>query len=316
MTVKHRIPMTPSKRYQKDLIEQKYIDLTITYERMKLKPDITTKFADIIAIIEGRLDPEVEHSWDNANVIEQSLAPLYNEVELDSEINLNMLEAKRRLTGENSDFFDTEHQKLLNAEYLDEQAVKDGKLNLLCNLYKKLQVSYDLEVQKKHALSAIRVSTSVAFLLSIFMFFTMDNMRLLKLVMLVETNMKTEFIVSALSAGWMGACFSMLLGLKGNIQQQSLSALNAMNRIDNLISRSLIGSVSGLLIFYAFEASFLQGAMFPELVFNSAGVFISDDNTVNKAHATLVFWAFLAGFSEKFVPNLLTKAESKAEEGS
>ena len=74
MTVKPKIPMTPSKRHQKDLIEQKYIDLTTTYERMKLKPDVTSKFTDIVAIIEGLIAPDVEHSWDNANIIEQSLA--------------------------------------------------------------------------------------------------------------------------------------------------------------------------------------------------------------------------------------------------
>ncbi len=315
MTVKPKIPMTPSKRHQKDLIEQKYIDLTTTYERMKLKPEVTSKFTDIVAIIEGLIASDVEHSWDNANIIEQSLAPMYSEVELDSEISLNMLEAKRRLTVENGQFFDAEYHKLLETEHLDATAVKEGKLNLLCNLYKKLQISYDLEVQKKHALSAIRFSTSMAFLASILMFFSMDNMRLLKNVMIINTGAETEFIISALSAGWMGACFSMLFRLKGDIQQQSLSELNAMNRIDNLISRSLIGGVSGLIIFFAFEASLLQGALFPELLFDSKGGFISDDNGLNKAHATLVFWAFLAGFSEKMVPNLLTKAESKAGEG-
>ena len=314
MTVKPKIPMTPSKRHQKDLIEQKYIDLTTTYERMKLKPDVTCKFTDIVAIIEGLLAPDVEHSWDNANIIEQSLAPMYSEVELDSEISLNMLEAKRRLAVDSGEFFAAQYNKLLTTEDLDAQAVKEGKLNLLCNLYKKLQISYDLAVQKKHALSAIRFSTSIAFLASILMFFSLDNMRLLKLMMVIETNVQTEFIISALSAGWMGACFSMLFRLKGDIQQQSLSELNAMNRIDNLISRSLIGMVSGLIIFYAFEAKFLQGALFPELLFDSAGTFIADDNGMNKAHATLVFWAFLAGFSEKFVPNLLSKAESKAQE--
>ncbi|MCJ8269387.1 MAG: hypothetical protein MJK04_08290, partial [Psychrosphaera sp.] len=251
----------------------------------------------------------------NANIIEQSLAPMYSEVELDCEISLNMLEVKRRLTVDSGEFFDAQYKKLLKTEDLDTQAVKEGKLNLLCNLYKKLQISYDLEVQKKHALSAIRFSTSMAFLASILMFFSLDNMRLLKSVMVVGTDVQTEFIISALSAGWMGACFSMLFRLKGDIQQQSLSELNAMNRIDNLISRSLIGGVSGLIIFFAFEASLLQGALFPELLFDSKGGFISDDNGLNKAHATLVFWAFLAGFSEKMVPNLLTKAESKAGEG-
>lgn len=107
----------------------------------------------------------------------------------------------------------------------------------------------------------------------------------------------------------------MLFGLKGNIQKQTLSELNAINRIDNLFSRSLIGMISGLLIFYAFEARFLQGALFPELMFNTQSNFIGEDNALHKAHAMLVFFAFGAGFLENPVPFLLGKAESKAEEG-
>jgi len=40
----------------------------------------------------------------------------------------------------------------------------------------------------------------------------------------------------------------MLLGLKGDINSQSLAELTAISRIDNLIARSLIGMVSGLVL--------------------------------------------------------------------
>jgi hypothetical protein len=94
------------KKVQNDLLEQKYIDLTTTYDRMKLKPNLE----------------------------------------------------------------------------------KDGKLSLLCNLYKKRQVSHDLDIQKKDMLSKIRFSTSIAFLMSIMMFFTLDNLQLLNKVMIVNQS--------------------------------------------------------------------------------------------------------------------------------
>ena len=43
-------------------------------------------------------------------------------------------------------------------------------------------------------------------------------------------------------------------------------------------------------------------------------VMIKDGWTLGKGHALLVFWCFLAGFSEKLVPDLLSKAEERAKE--
>jgi hypothetical protein len=63
----------------------------------------------------------------------------------------------------------------------------------------------------------------------------------------------------------MGSCFSMLIGMKGDINVRTLAELRAIRRIDYLLSRSLIGMVSGLLIFYAFEATIFEGVLFPKL---------------------------------------------------
>jgi hypothetical protein len=290
-----------------ELLEQKYIDLSTTYDRMQLKVDASEFSPLIITKIDDLLASQ--YTWDNANTIEQLLSPLYNDDELNIEIKLKLLEAKQRLDPGCSDLFCTEYTALKS---------QDSKLNLLCNLYKKLQVSYDIEQQKKRVISSIRFSTSMIFLLSIIIFFLMDNMRLLDLAFPVAMSDKYEFLVGAWSAGWMGACFSMLMRLKSDLSHQSLSELNSVNRIDNVISRSLIGMVSGLLIFFAFEATLMQGVLFPSLVFDIAGSYADVDNTWsrNKSHAMLVFWCFLAGFSEKMIPELLGKAEQKvADEG-
>ena len=288
-----------------DLQEQKYIDLDTTFERMKLKANIAESFEPLVAKLTDLLAEP--HTWDNANTIEQLLTPLYSDIELDSEIELNLLDAKQRLSAAGTQFFYDQFKMVDD---------RDGKINLLCNLYKKLQVSYDHEEQKKHLLSVMRFTTSVAFFMSIMMFFLFDNLRFIKMMMSVDSTDKFEFVVAALSAGWMGACFSMLLGLKGDTSNQSLAHLTATSRIDNLVARSLIGSVSGLLIMFAFAATILQGALFPTLSFDGAGKFVSDTAgwDMSKAHAMLVFWCFLAGFSEKLVPDLLAKAEESAME--
>lgn len=297
-----------------DLLEQKYIDLVTTYDRLILNAKTRERFAEHLEKIEAIF--QAEHNWDNASTIEQMLAPMYNEVELDIEIRVNLLEASRRLSPEGKQFFDNEYDLLQKSE--ENEDLANAKLNLLCNLYKKLQISYDLEEQKKYMLSSIRLSTSVVFFCSILMFFLFANVQLLNKIPGLMPADKTDFIIAAIFSGWMGACFSMLLRMRGDIKHQSLSELAAINRLDNLVSRSLIGMVSGLLIFYSFEGQFLQGSLFPLVNFDTQGVYQSPDpNWIKaKAHAMIIFWGFLAGFSEKMVPDLLSKAEQKKAENS
>lgn len=308
-------------KVQNDLLEQKYIDLLTTFDRIQLRPGIEAAFADHLDKISDLF--EQEHNWDNASALEQMLAPLYNEMELDIEMRQSLVEAQRRLLAEEVDFFNDEYA-LLQESCRTENTI-NGKLTLLCNLYKKLQISYDLEEKKKYLLSSIRLSTSIAFFISIFIFFLFDNMQLLDSaaqifhvgegVPLVPTD-KTEFTIAAFTAGWMGSCFSMLLRMKGDLRMQSLSELAAINRLDNLISRSLIGMVSGMLILYSFEGEFLQGSLFPAVTFDDMGYYSTElvDWNRDKAHAMLVFWCFLAGFSEKMVPDLLSRAEKQVAE--
>ena len=288
-----------------DLLEQKYIDLATTFDRLKLNPDIEKQFPDHCAKITEVL-AQTKH-WDNANIVEQMLAPMYSAAELEIEIKLRLIEARRRLGEAMVTFFESEAETLQS---------KEERLNLLCCMYKQLHISYDLEVHKKTAIAGIRLSTSLAFLLSILMYFLLEKLDFMQLVLNPEHSHKTDFVIVAFTSGWMGSCFSMLLRIKGNIEEQTLAELQATARFDNLLARSLIGVVSGMLVFYAMEATMFQGALFPSLVFDNAGNFIADSEVpgaLNKANGMVTFWAFVAGFSEKLVPDLLSKSEEQAK---
>jgi len=162
----------PNHKHQQDLLKQKYIDLTTTFARMKLKTGELEQHQQLLSKIEAEF--EQAHCWD-------------------SEIELNFLDAKHRLSAAGCNFFNQQYTKI---------TARDGKIHLLCNLYKKLQISYDLEEQKKSLLSGMRFTTSMAFLLSLSMFFMFDNLRFVKMFMTPESTDKFEFVVASLAAGW------------------------------------------------------------------------------------------------------------------
>lgn len=79
----------------------------------------------------------------------------------------------------------------------------------------------------------------------------------------------------------------------------------------NLMLAVLEGAVFALLLFVVFTAGFLEGPFFPKFVFDGA-----DDGTswlsymngwteTNEDIGKAIAWAFLAGFSERLVPDLL-----------
>jgi len=55
---------------------------------------------------------------------------------------------------------------------------------------------------------------------------------------------------------------------------------------------------------YLIDSSVLQGAMFP----NAKDMFNPGNS---EAKSLLIIWCFIAGFSEKFVPNILSSTENR-----
>ena len=99
----------------------------------------------------------------------------------------------------------------------------------------------------------------------------------------------------------------------------------------------LIGGILGLLLYFLFISGLLQGDLFPNFVSGSNAytdaLAVNATDTTNtsraglttlfavtgdsyKDYAKLVFWCFVAGYSEGFVTNIISNFESKADKAS
>ncbi len=141
------------------------------------------------------------------------------------------------------------------------------------------------------------------------MFFMIDQVSQIADLLKIEPGDKGDLIVTAMAAGWMGTSFSMLIGLKNRIQISSISDLKVIHRFDYIFSRALIGMISSLILFYAFQSEILTGTFFPVFDPLNPQYPLDEKNT-----ALLVIWSFISGFSEKLVPDLLIKTEQKVSQ--
>jgi hypothetical protein len=122
-------------------------------------------------------------------------------------------------------------------------------------------------------------------------------------------------LLVALSTGFFGATFSMLLQCQRRTSEMTLDALQTASSWRTLAVRGSVGLGAAAILYFFFRSGLMEGNLWPDLTalgfepIVSAG---SDGLVPNQNWCLLVIWCFLAGFSETLVPNILTKTEQKA----
>ncbi len=111
-------------------------------------------------------------------------------------------------------------------------------------------------------------------------------------------------------AGLWGAAFSMLTSLQSRIELCSFDDLKLARSWGMLFARLLVGAGAAGILYFFIVSELIDGQAFPETQT------LLEGQTANGELAKLVVWCFLAGFSEKLVPGLLAKTESKVAENS
>ncbi len=278
------------RRKENRLLDQLF--MVVETSLQKIKADKKAKGAPgLIEKIDKLL--QGERRWRTAHQIELLTIPLLTDTEISAEMEQKLIHARKH--------FDQDVYRFYAAK--SKTGDRSEKRTLLSQLSKDLQWHHELENIQLDYVKSARIKTSLLFIIS-FIFFMFPQIT--SLLFAVPEGTRNYNVLTALLSGWLGATFSMLLGLKRRIMKSTLGHLKVICRLDFIIARTIIGMFAGLILFYLFEAEMISGPFFPLF-----GTLPLDP----KNFALLIIWTFLAGFSEKLVPDVLTKSEKLGSTG-
>ena len=157
-----------------------------------------------------------------------------------------------------------------------------------------------------------------------------------KLVILAGTSLLVSSAIFAVPLIWadrmMISWLVFMCGLIGGFVsiQQRLPKIRSEEL--QLLSESwtkillipVYGGIFALVLYVLFLSGLLEGHLFPQFAINQ----FSNPPTTENIHtflltypssgpdfAKLIFWSFVAGFSERFVPQIIQKLSTQADEG-
>ncbi|MGH6836118.1 MAG: hypothetical protein ACREC9_11325 [Methylocella sp.] len=116
---------------------------------------------------------------------------------------------------------------------------------------------------------------------------------------------------SVMASGLFGAFFSRLIFLQTTVRSLrscSFGAIADARRWTSILVRGVTGMCGAVIVCFFLRSGFIEGSVFPD--FTNLGI-TGSVVLPNKALALLVVWSFLAGFSERLVPNILASTEKK-----
>jgi hypothetical protein len=295
--------------------------LQATYQRLtSLQPGPVNGRIDMLLSPNVRNDPKATGNWAIPNEIESLLARLYPPAELEAELDSAFATADRIAVPSR----DSLRKRAAAATLPDEkQAVLATLLRDTHNRYaaRRSERIARRIVALRMARLGLWLTGLIAVVLLVFGFqpeFEVNG----TLHSLNYGDLAKHNTIVCVFFGVLGAYLSRLIAFQNTAASQSFDDLENGYAAHFIFVRLLVGGLCALVLYFLIAGRLLAGELFPEPIiadgegFGALWKFYDDQGTAYSGptsnFAKLIVWSFIAGFSERFLPDHLSALETKS----
>ena len=287
---------------EKSLMAAYRIWLDISTDRAKRSEvEIDPKLTAILALSER------EMTWEKIFEAEQRLLPSLTEHQISSEAERRFLEAKN---------IDVPSVEVLRNGYdlsTDPQIKRAYFSTLMDDLhYRHLKRSLDRRARRQTAGALNWTGFALLVLIFFLLVYAFDPEHI--------NNVAKFHIIGVLVAGILGAYLSRMIAFQRSLDTLVYDDLRNGYSYYSLLIRIILGLVAALTLYFMFMGNIVSGELFPKIEIKDFFFISSLQGTDGKTPSYFVFptinlskllvWSFLAGFSERLVPDQFTKLEN------
>jgi hypothetical protein len=127
----------------------------------------------------------------------------------------------------------------------------------------------------------------------------------------------TLFLLAMVASfGCTGAYFSRVMAFQADAKAHSISYDSYLaTYVDRMLRlRILYGMIGAIIFYFILRSGIVSGSVFPSK--DALSGYGAKPLSVDADLACLLVWSFIAGFSERLVPDTLTRIESKGSQGA
>jgi hypothetical protein len=118
--------------------------------------------------------------------------------------------------------------------------------------------------------------------------------------------------------GVLGAYFSRVMSFQSKLTLIGFEDVTNLYQLWMLTLRGLYGAIGAVVLYFFLRSGIISGHIFPTFVSTESGKLASNvdfGELASKADfGKLLVWSFIAGFSERLIPDTLERAEAQANQ--
>jgi hypothetical protein len=317
-----------STKYPTQVIEQYFDNLRVEFhstiaKRKDLPQNIIAEIEKTFSRVSDESDTDKNKlSWFDAYRIEKYLVHICDEETLDTNLKRLLVSCQDHLPEKSYNSYKSE------LEDIKKKGGRQEKQSLLLRMQAELHSFFIKRSENREYGFLTRIRIAFIFLVAVALFVS----SVICVFCFNDYATTPGMVTITIASGFLGASFSMLVGLKRQLATATMEDLKILHRNSYIFKRAIIGVGAALISYFLIQSGLLDNLinndLLPDLQISDAQYkYVGDVQYLQYVRyeqniqdiqdsryeniSVLIIWSLIAGFSEILVPSLLIGVENR-----